>query len=496
MSPYLKSVRVRFAPSPTGLLHIGGLRTALYNFLFARKTGGTFILRVEDTDQSRLVEEAETDILASLDWTGLAFDEGPGIDGECGPYRQSERKDLYGTYARQLVDSGHAYYAFDSPDSIEAMRTRHKSPENPAPRYDSATRNEMINSLTRSKDEVNRRIEEEEPFVIRLKVPEFGTVRFEDLIRGAVAFGTSSVDDQVLVKSDGLPTYHLANIVDDHLMGITHVIRGEEWLPSAPKHILLYQAFGWEPPTMAHLPLILSPNGGKLSKRNAEKMGIPVNVRQYREEGYEPAALINFLAMLGWNPGNEREVFELDQLVDAFSIDRVGSSGVQFNLDKLRWFNQQHLRKMPVRDILERVRPDLTRAGFTPADDYLLRVIELMRERISFIGDLVSQCRYFFEDPQEYDSKGLKKRWKKDSSELLLEYADRLEKLQVMDHAAAEETLRDLAELTGIGAGRIIHPARLAVSGVSAGPGLFDLMELLGNDVCVRRLRRAANGLG
>ena len=332
--------------------------------------------------------------------------------------------------------------------------------------------------------------------MIRLKVDPGETVTFRDLIRGEVTFATAEIDDQVLVKSDGMPTYHLANVVDDHLMRITHVIRGEEWLPSTPKHILMYRAFGWEPPKMAHLPLILSPTGGKLSKRNADKMGIPVSVRQYREEGYEPEALINFLAFLGWNPGDEREIFRLPELVEAFSIERVGSSGVQFNLDKLRWYNEQYLRMMTPDELVEKARPYLAEAGITADEAYLRRVAELMRERISFAKDLATEARYFFEDPTEYDPKGVKKRWKADSADLVAAYADRLEALDTFDEASVEAALRALAEEKGVGAGRIIHPVRLALSGVTFGPSLFAMMEVLGKETCLRRLRRAVEVLG
>ena len=489
-------IRVRFAPSPTGLLHIGGLRTALYNYLLARQKGGAFILRIEDTDRTRYVEEAEGDILDSLRWAGLDFDEGPGKEGAHTPYYQSQRSDLYKAYAQQLLDAGRAYYAFDTPEELAAMRERLTSPTNPAPRYDAVSRKGMKNALTLSPEEVKALMDEGVPHVVRLKVPEGETVRFHDQIRGDVAFKTSEIDDQVLLKSDGMPTYHLANVVDDHLMEVTHVIRGEEWLPSTPKHILLYQAFGWQPPQMAHLPLILSPTGGKLSKRNAEKMGIPVSVRQYREAGYEPSALINFLAMLGWNPGDEREVFQLPELTDAFSIERVGSSGVQFNLDKLRWYNQQFLRLLPVEALMDKARPLLAAEGFHPDEGYLRDVVELMQDRISFAEELSTTCRFFYEDPTDYEERGVKKRWKDDSATLLLLYADQLEALTNYDEASIEATLRSIAESEGVGSGRLIHPARLAVSGRSSGPSLFHMMAVLGRDTCIRRLRQAVGVLG
>lgn len=490
-----EDVRVRFAPSPTGLLHIGGLRTALYNYLFARRHNGSFVLRIEDTDRERHVAEAEPDILDSLEWAGLSYDEGPRVGGPFEPYYQSKRSEIYQRYAQQLIDEGHAYYAFDTVEELDQMRERFASSGSAAPKYDAATRTEMKNSLTLSDDEVERRVQSGEEYVIRLKVPRAETVRFRDRIRGAVSFESDMLDDQVLVKSDGMPTYHLANVVDDHLMGITHVIRGEEWLSSTPKHVLLYQFFGWHAPEMAHLPLIMSPSGGKLSKRNADDLGIPVSVRQYRDEGYEPEALINFLAFLGWNPGTEQEIFSLDELVEAFSLDRVGSSGVQFNLDKLRWYNEQYLRSFSPEDLVKRARPQLQELNGVD-EEYLVEVAGLMQDRITFSGELAASSRYFFEDPQEYEEAGVKKRWKDDSAELLRAYADRLEELETFDAETTEETLRALAEERDCGAGRIIHPTRLAVSGVSFGPSLFHMMEVLGRETCIRRMRRAADRLG
>ena len=495
MTESTRPVRVRFAPSPTGYLHIGGLRTALYNYLFARKHGGRFLLRIEDTDQERYVEGAVEDILASLAWAGLDYDEGPERGGESGPYFQSEREALYQRYARQLVEAGHAYYAFDTPDEIDALRTRRQA-EGLSGGYGLETRHLMQNSFTFDPPEVERRIAAGAPHVVRLAVPEGETVHFDDLVRGGVSFDSAEIDDQVLVKSDGLPTYHLANVVDDHLMGVTHVIRGEEWLPSTPKHILLYRFLGWTPPKMAHLPLILSPTGGKLSKRNAEKMGIPVAVKQYREEGYEPGALVNCLAFLGWNPGTDQELFSLDELVEAFEVERVGKSGVQFNLDKLKWYNEQYLRDLTPEALAERARPALAAAGYAPAPDYLRRVAVLMQERVTMAADLASEGAYFFEPPAGYDEKGVKKRWKEDAPDLLKAYAERLEALPQFNAAAAEEALRSLAEEREVGAGRLIHPVRLALSGVTGGPSLFDMMEVLGREACVARIRKAVAVLG
>ncbi len=489
-------VRVRFAPSPTGFLHIGGLRTALYCYLFARKHGGQFLLRIEDTDRERYVEAAEPDIIQGLRWAGMLYDEGPEVGGEYGPYYQSQRSGLYQTYAQKLLEDGYAYYAFDTPEELTAMREQQQKDGNAMAKYDAVTRMTMTNSLTLSPNDVAQRLEAGEAHVVRLKVPEGESVHFKDLIKGDVAFDSSRLDDQVLLKSDGMPTYHLANVVDDHLMGISHVIRGEEWLPSTPKHILLYRYLGWAPPQMAHLPLIMSPTGGKLSKRNADKMGIPISVYQYREEGYEPEAVINFLAFLGWNPGTEQEVFTLDGLVEAFSVDRIGSSGVQFNIDKLRWFNQQHLRLLPLDELMRRVRPLLKAQGYEIDDAYLQQMITLLQDRITLAEDLATGFPYFFKDPDAYDERGVKKRWKADSATLVAAYADRLEAAETFTEASSEALLRALAEEHEAGAGRIIHPTRLAVSGVTVGPSLFGMLVVLGRETCVRRLRRAADVLG
>ena len=488
-------VRVRFAPSPTGLLHIGGLRTALTNYLLARQTGGTFVLRIEDTDRSRFVPEAEQDILDGLAWAGLTVDEGPTQGGDLGPYRQSERRDLYADAAQALLDGGHAYVAFDTPDEIEAMKERHRSKENPSPRYDLATRGEMTNSLTLSADEVAERLARGDEHVVRLLVPEGETITFTDRVRGEVAFDTTEVDDQVLVKSDGMPTYHLANVVDDHAMGITDVIRGEEWLSSVPKHLLMYRALGWEAPRLAHLPLILSPTGGKLSKRSADRLGIPVSVVQYREAGFEPEAVVNFLALLGWNPGTEQELFTLDELIAAFDVERIGKSGVQFAMDKLEWFNGQHLRRLSAEQIAERARPAV-QAAVGPVDDAaLVEAAGLMRERLTRASDL-AEATYLFQDPQSFDEAGLKKRWKDDSAALVAAYADRLEADADFSVESTEAVMRQLAEDEGAGFSRIVHPVRLAATGTSVGAGLFETLVVIGKEATVRRLRHAASVLG
>jgi len=483
------SVRVRFAPSPTGRLHIGGLRTALYNYLFARKHDGDFILRIEDTDRARYESGAEDDIREALSWTGLGYDEGPEQGGAYGPYRQSERTEHYHEYARELVEAGRAYYAFDTEEELDELRETHGA-------YDGSTRRQMRNSLTLPDEEVERLLDESDDHVIRLKVPRQESVRVEDEIRGTVSFDTSEIDDQVLVKSDGMPTYHLANIVDDHLMDISHVIRGEEWLSSTPKHVLMYDALGWEPPAFAHLPLILSPNGGKLSKRDANELGIPVYVTDYREAGYEPEALLNFLALLGWSPGTEEELFALDEMVEAFSLDRVGASGVQFDLDKLRWVNEHSVRDLSVEALAEKARPYVEDEGYEVDDDRLRTICGLVQDRIQVAPEVVTDNRYFFEAPEEYEEAGVEKRWKDESADLLLAYADRLEAVDTFDTDTVEAELRDLADEKDVGAGAIIHPARLAVSGRSYGPGVFGLLAAVGKEACVRRMRRAVEVLG
>ena len=485
----MSSIRVRFAPSPTGYLHIGGLRTALYCFLFARSQGGKLVLRIEDTDRTRFVEDAENDIVQVLEWCGLDVDESPMLGGPYAPYRQSERQKLYRKCAELLVDSGHAYYAFDTSSSIAELRKNNKA-------YDAGTRLQMDNSLIHPREVVQTRLESGEEHVIRLRVPEDVTVQFNDVIKGTVKVDSENIDDQVLVKSDGMPTYHLANVVDDHHMAITHVIRGDEWIPSTPKHILLYQAFGWQPPAMAHLPLILSPTGGKLSKRSAQRQGIPINVRGYQSKGFEPQAVINFLALLGWNPGTEDEVFTLEELVSTFSLERVGSAPAKFDLDKLNWFNAQHIRRLSIEAFLERARPFLEEYGVAVQDDYLREVWLLVHDRLQHAKDLATNFAYCFVDPVTFDSAGVKKRWKSDSASLVSDYSARLEGLTSFSEDDLEVELRELAASRQVGAGRIIHPVRLAVSGTTAGPGLFALLHVLGPRTCVRRLRNAVTKLG
>ncbi|MEX0661810.1 MAG: glutamate--tRNA ligase [Balneolaceae bacterium] len=492
------SVRVRFAPSPTGSLHVGGLRTALYNYLFAKHhPNGTFILRIEDTDQTRFVEGAEEDIINSLNWCGMMVDEGPNQPGKFGPYRQSERKEIYHEYVEKLIESDHAYYAFDTTEELDQMRERLQKSGNPSPKYDSITRQSMKNSLTLSKDEVKKRLDAGEEYVVRLLVPRRESIRFEDLIRGHVSFESKGLDDQVLLKSDGMPTYHLANVVDDHLMEITHVIRGEEWLSSGPKHMLLYKAFGWEPPKMAHLPLIMSPSGGKLSKRKAEEEGIPVNTSAYIEQDYEPEALINFLAYLGWSPGDDSEIHSLKELSELFTLDRVSKGGAVFNHKKLLWYNEQYLREKPVEQIITRVKKIADEKGIdTKSDEYLAEAIKLLIDRVSKIDELLTMGSFFFEDPKEYDEKALKK-WKDDSSGLVTAYKNEISELSddQFEAATLKSTLENVIEKHEVGFGKLMMPLRIATTGQGFGPDLFSSMELLGKETVISRIDTALEKL-
>jgi glutamyl-tRNA synthetase len=481
----VSDIRVRFAPSPTGYLHVGGLRTALYNYLFARKSGGAFILRIEDTDKTRSVEGAVENLLLALDWAGLEFDEGPGKGGAHGPYIQSERLTLYRDHALQLIADGKAYYAFDRPEELDEMRkTLEKEGKNP--KYDRR-------ALRLSSDEVRKKLESGQPAVVRMKVPDSPTIAFDDLVRGHVEFSGDQVDDQVLLKSDGYPTYHLANVVDDHLMGVTHVIRGEEWLSSTPKHVLLYRFFGWDLPQFAHLPLLLNPDKSKLSKRQGD-----VAVEDYRKKGYLPEALLNFVAFLGWNPGGERELFSLKDLVEEFSLERVGKSGAVFNPDKLNWLNFEHLRRKPdpevlamLKEVLKEMLPDIP-----PYEDaYLFSVIAAMRERVTFARDFVVKSPYFFRPPDEYDPEGITKRWKHETGHHLGILAEEFSRLADPSREDYESALHRIAASLGIGNGELIHPLRLAVSGMGIGPGLYDILFILGRDETVRRITTAIRKL-
>lgn len=472
-------IRVRFAPSPTGYLHVGGLRTALYNYLLARRHGGQFLLRVEDTDQSRLVPDAVQNILDNLAWAGISPDEGAGCqpEGDHGPYVQSQRLPIYRKYADQLLEAGLAYRCFATAEELAEMRQNHGG-------YDRRYRDFDV-------AEAQKRADAGEAHVIRMKVPAGETIDFEDLVRGHVRFDSAQVDDQVILKSDGFPTYHLAAVVDDHEMEITHVIRGEEWLTSTPKHLLLYRFFGWTPPRFAHLSLVVNSSGKKLSKRDGD-----VSVDEYRGQGYLPAGLLNFLALLGWSNGDNREVWSLEDMEQVFALERVHPSPAVFDFDKLRHINQQHLFAMSDEDIADQLPEWFTKAGVAqPERPYLVRVVGLMKQRCALLPDFVAGARYFYDDPESYDEATAKKRWKPESSELVQEFATRLEGLPQWQAADLEATLRQLCEEKGQGAAALIHPVRLGVSGVGGGPGLFEMLEVLGREVCVRRLRKAAEGL-
>lgn len=497
------NIRVRFAPSPTGPLHIGGVRTALYNYLFAKKTGGTFILRIEDTDQGRYVPGAEEYIIESLRWFGLMPAEGPGIGGAYGPYRQSDRKAIYAEYAKQLVETGKAYYAFDTPEELEAKREAEKEKGNHNFRYDCLTRGEMVNGLTLPADEVNRRLERGDEFTIRLQVPTDETVTFTDLVRGEVSFQTNELDDKVLLKGDGMPTYHLANIVDDHLMEITHVIRGEEWLPSTAHHILLYRAFGWEDtkPQFSHLPLILKPFGnGKLSKRDGAKFNMPVfplawqadteedSFLGFKEFGFLPEAAINFLAFVGWNPGTEQEIFTVDELCSAFSIEKIGKSGARFDYDKAKWFNQQYIQATDPARLADLARPFLSDKGYQADDKFLTAFCSLMKDRAVLLPDLFAEGAYFFERPKVFDTENLAKRWNGETKATLQSLATYLADAPDFEAGPLDQSVKNHIAENGWKLGQIFPLLRIALAGTMKGPDVFRMIELLGKAETVGRL--------
>lgn len=471
------NVRVRFAPSPTGFLHVGGLRTALYNYLFAKKHGGKFILRIEDTDRTRYVEGAVENLISTLQWSGLKFDEGPNVGGLCGPYVQSERLELYTKEVKKLLDKGFAYKCFCTPQRLEEMRLQQQKMSLP-PKYD-----KLCTKLTL--DDIENNIKSGIPFVIRMNVTE-DRVTFNDLIRGEISFDSNNIDDQVLLKSDGYPTYHLANVVDDHYMGITHVIRGEEWLSSTPKHILLYQYFEWEAPLFAHLPLLLNPDRTKLSKRQGD-----VAVEDYKKQGYQKEALINFIAFLGWNPGDEREIFNLGDLEKEFSLNRVGKSGAVFNIEKLNWINGQHLRLQPVESLLNELQPLLKDHNIKASDEYLKKVIKCMHERVNFLHEFLTISSYFFKDPEFYDQEIIAKRWKDSTSEYLKNICKELNKIDEFDHNSIQNCIQNFAQSLNIKTSELIHPIRLSLTGVGIGPSLYELMEVLGKQICINRIIKA-----
>ncbi len=507
-----QKVRVRFAPSPTGPLHIGGVRTALFNYLFAKKHQGTFILRIEDTDQNRYVEGAENYIIESLQWLHLPFDEGPNIGGNYGPYRQSERKDIYKKYIDQLLHSGNAYYAFDTPEQLDFHRKSHEA-KGETFIYNWHNRLQLENSLSLTTEEVKKRIDSGKKYVIRFKSPENETLILNDIIRGEIKIDTHVLDDKILFKSDGMPTYHLANIVDDHLMEISHVIRGEEWLPSLALHVLLYRAFGWGAPEFAHLPLILKPQGkGKLSKRDGDKMGFPVFPlawkteesisRGYREDGYFPEAVVNMLALLGWNEGDgtEKEIYSLEELIKAFSLEHVSKAGAKFNPDKTKWFNQQYLQQKSDDELAEMfqliLNKKLENSHLVKNDkEYVKRVIALLKERATFVSDFWPLGSFFFIAPTSYDEKSVRKQWKETTTQVMKELITVLKSAEDFSSSSIENVVKDWITTKEIGFGKVMQPLRISLVGALQGPHLFDIMEIIGKDETILRIEKAIDKL-
>lgn len=499
----MTKVRVRFAPSPTGPLHIGGVRTALYNYLFAKKSGGTFILRIEDTDQARFVEGAEEYIMESLEWCGIIVDEGINEGGKYGPYRQSDRKAIYRQYADLLIDKGDAYYAFDTPEELEALR---KDSEGTGTFiYNAAIRGKLKNSFTMSESLWKKKLEDGDSYVIRYRMPKNEDIHFEDIIRGHIVVNTSTLDDKVLFKSDGMPTYHLANIVDDHLMEITHVIRGEEWLPSLPLHFMLYRSFGWESPLFAHLPLLLKPDGkGKLSKRDGDKLGFPVfplfwpygeTASGYREDGYYPEAFINMIALLGWNPGTEQEIFPMEELIEAFSIDRVGKSGSRFDPEKAKWFNHQYLQKKSNNQVAVEFREFLRAKGVHSDIVQIEKLVGMVKERVSFVKDIWNETDFFFKAPETYDREVIKKRWKNDSAAILMEISSVLKDLQDFSSSSTEAAVKSRIELKGYNLGQVMNNLRLLIVGASRGPHIFDILGWIGKEETLNRIKKGISAI-
>ncbi len=502
-----KKVRVRFAPSPTGPLHIGGVRTALFNYLFARQNGGDMVFRIEDTDSNRFVPGAEDYIIESFRWLGIKFDEGVSFGGDKGPYRQSERREIYKKYVKQLLDNGKAYIAFDTPEELEAKRGEIQNFQ-----YDARTRGQMRNSLTMSKEEVEQLIADGKQYVVRFKIEQGEEVVVNDLIRGEVRIKTDILDDKVLYKSaDELPTYHLANIVDDHLMEITHVIRGEEWLPSAPLHVLLYRAFGWEDtmPQFAHLPLLLKPEGkGKLSKRDGDRLGFPVFPLEwhdpktgevssgYRESGYFPEAVVNFLALLGWNPGTEQEVFTMEELIAAFDISRCSKAGAKFDYKKGIWFNHEYILKKSAEEIAGLFAPIVANNGVEASLERITEVVRMMKDRVNFVSELWPLCSFFFIAPQEYDEKTVKKRWKENSAQVMTELVEVLQGIEDFSIEGQEPVVMSWVTEKEYKLGDVMNAFRLCLVGEGKGPGMFDISAFLGKDETIRRIKKAVEVLG
>jgi nondiscriminating glutamyl-tRNA synthetase len=495
-----KQVRVRFAPSPTGPLHIGGVRTALFNYLFAKKNNGVFYLRIEDTDQTRFVPGAEAYIMEALEWLGISPEETVGKNEKFGPYRQSDRKDLYQTYAAQLINSGWAYYAFDTPEALDSLRKEQEA-DGKTFIYNHTIREKLDTSLVISAEEVATRVANGEHYVIRFKTPVDETLHLKDIIRGDVKFETSLLDDKVLFKSDGMPTYHLANIVDDHLMETSHVIRGEEWLPSMPLHVLLYRAFGWDAPEFAHLPLILKPVGnGKLSKRDGDKLGFPVFPLEwkteegissgYREKGFFPEAVINFLALLGWNDGTDKELFSLEELVESFDLNRVHKSGAKFDPEKNKWFNHQYLIKQNNEDLAKSFSPILVQKGFSTPLELTTRIVSLIKERAHFVSEFWDLTDFFFQAPTSYDEKA-SKNWKEETPALMQELISVLENIEDFTSVNIETIVKDWLTKNEIGMGKVMQPFRLSLVGALKGPHLFDIIEIIGKEETISRIQKA-----
>jgi glutamyl-tRNA synthetase len=502
----MREVRVRFAPSPTGALHIGGVRTALYNYLLANKLNGTMILRIEDTDQTRYVPGAEEYIEQSLAWVGIKIDEGVTAGGPHAPYRQSERKSIYKQHVQKLIDEGNAYYAFDTEEELEAMRNRLKAAGSSNQQYSATTRMIMNNSLTLSEGETKKNLDAGVAYVIRLKVPDSEEVQLHDLIRGEVKVHSSQIDDKVLMKSDGMPTYHLANVVDDYLMKISHVIRGEEWLPSAPLHVLLYRFFGWEKdmPQFVHLPLLLKPDGnGKLSKRDADQMGFPIFpltwtdpktnelAKGFRESGYLPEALINFLAFLGWNPGTIEEIFSMEELAQAFSIERIGKAGAKFDIQKAQWFNQQYLKAKTEANLAAYLFESLQQENILCSEEKALKICSIMKERVTFTQDFWQQGKFFFHAPTSYDEQVIAKKWNEDVVKVLTLFSKEISNTAELTAAVAKSILESVTNQLGIGTGKILQGLRVAVTGNGSGPDLMMTMEILGNEEVANRINHA-----
>ena len=497
-----QNIRVRFAPSPTGPLHIGGLRTALFNYLFSKKNGGAFILRIEDTDQTRYVEGAEDYIMEALDWCGLTPDEGPRQGGGFGPYRQSERKEQYKRYAMQLLESGHAYYAFDTPEELDSMRKSYEA-RGETFVYDARVRESLKNSLTIPPQEVEDMLASGTPYVIRFRFDPNKEIVMQDMVRGEVVVNSSTLDDKILFKSDGMPTYHLANVVDDNLMAISHVIRGEEWLPSLPLHVSLYQAFGWEHlmPKFAHLPLILKPTGkGKLSKRDGEKGGFPVFPLEwkdpvsggispgYKEEGYLPEGCINMLALLGWNPGTEQELFSLDELIKEFQLEKVGRSGSRFDPEKTLWFNHQHIQLMADSQLIPAFQSVLTDHGVNLDEQRVELLIPIIKPRIDFLHEVWEESWFFFKAPDTYDPDVVKKRWKEDTPGKMEQLAEALKQCEPFTAESVESLVKEVITSNEWGMGAIMNAWRLLLVGAAKGPGLFDLAAFLGKEEVIKRM--------